>query len=61
MFCDGSFGVVAVRCQLLFCASLCFAMAAFLLLIELVDTPLVELIELSWVVAGWLCRKEINE
>ena len=23
MFCDGSFGVAAVRCQLLLCASLC--------------------------------------
>ena len=53
MFCDGSFGVVAVRCQLLLCASLCFATAAFLSLIKLVDAPLVELIESLWVVADW--------
>ena len=83
-FCDGSFGVVAVRCQLFLCprrsdsrrlfwccssqlpallvhALQWFATAAFLSLIELVDAPLVELIKLSWVVADWSCRKEINE
>ena len=60
MFYDSSFGVVVVRYQLLLCASLYFTTAAFLLLIELVDAPLVELIELSWVVVGWPCRKRLT-
>ena len=49
-------GVLVLRQQgasFLLCASLCFATAAFLSLIELVDAPLVELIELSWVVVDW--------